>query len=107
MEEAYQLLDEIISRGVKPDIWSYNAIQAYHCDHCEVNRAFRLMFKMEKDNCLPDPYIMVLKLLISTYAVLIHGFCKKGKLEEAGKYFEMMIDEGIPSYITLKYWLIK
>ncbi|BAT82344.1 hypothetical protein VIGAN_03234600 [Vigna angularis var. angularis] len=127
VEEAYQLLDEMISRGVKPDIWSYNAIQAYHCDHCEVNRALRLMFRMEKDKCLPDrhTYNMVLKLLIrigrfdrvaevwenmvdknffpsvSTYSVLIHGFCKKkGKLEEACKYFEMMIDEGIPPYVT-------
>ncbi|CAJ1977903.1 unnamed protein product [Sphenostylis stenocarpa] len=125
--EAYQLLDEMISRGVKPDTWSYNAIQAYHCDHCEVNRALRLMFRMEKDNCLPDrhTYNMVFKLLIrigrfdkvievwenmvnknfypsvSTYSVLIHGFCKKkGKLEQACKYFEMMIDEGIPPYVT-------
>ncbi|KAG5061585.1 hypothetical protein JHK87_002614 [Glycine soja] len=127
VEEAYQLLDEMISRGVKPDTWSYNAIQAYHCDHCEVNRALRLMFRMEKDICLPDrhTYNMVLKLLIrigrfdkvtevwenmvdkkfypsvSTYSVMIHGFCKKkGKLEEACKYFEMMIDEGIPPYVT-------
>ncbi|CAJ1969429.1 unnamed protein product, partial [Sphenostylis stenocarpa] len=50
VEEAYQLLDEMISRGVKLDTWSYNAIQAYHCDPCE--------------------------------------------------YFEMMIDEGIPPYVT-------
>lgn len=127
VEEAYQLLDEMISSGVKPDTWSYNAIQAYHCDHCEVNRALRLISRMEKDNCLPDrhSYNMVLKLLIrigrfdratevwesmgdrkfypsvSTYSVMIHGFSKKkGKLEEACKYFEMMIDEGIPPYVT-------
>lgn len=127
VEEAYQLLDEMIAIGVKPDAWSYNAIQAYHCDHCEVNRALRLMSRMEKDNCLPDrhTYNMVLKLLIrigrfdkatevwekmadwkfypsvSTYAVMVHGLCKKkGKLEEACKYFEMMVDEGIPPYVT-------
>ncbi|XP_057422666.1 pentatricopeptide repeat-containing protein At1g52640, mitochondrial-like [Lotus japonicus] len=127
VEEAYELLDEMISRGVKPDTWSYNAIQTYHCDHCEVNRALRLMSRMEKDNCFPDhhTYNMVLKLLIrigrfdkatevwedmghkniypsvSTYSVMIHGFCKKkGKVEEACKYFEMMIDEGIPPYVT-------
>ncbi|XP_027361854.1 pentatricopeptide repeat-containing protein At1g52640, mitochondrial [Abrus precatorius] len=127
VEEAYQLLDEMMSMGVKPDTWSYNAILAYHCDHCEVNRALRLMSRMEKDTCLPDrhSYNMVLKLLIrigrfdkvtevwenmgdkkfypsvSTYSVMIHGFCKKkGKLEEACKYFEMMIDEGIPPYVT-------
>ncbi|KAK9281691.1 hypothetical protein L1049_004595 [Liquidambar formosana] len=126
LEEAYQLLDEMIERGVSPDAWSYNAIQAFHCDHCEVNKALRLVSRMEKDNCMPDrhTYNMVLKMLIrigrfdrvtevwegmgekgfypsvSTYAVMVHGLCKKnGKLEEACKYFEMMIDEGIPPYL--------
>lgn len=125
VEEAYQLLDEMIERGVMPDAWSYNAIQAYHCDHCEVNQALRLLSRMERDNCLPDrhTYNMVLKLLIrigrfdratevwesmgkrgfypsvSTYSVMIHGLCKKKrKLEEACKYLEIMIDEGIPPY---------
>lgn len=125
VDEAYQLLDEMIERGVSPDSWSYNAIQAFHCDHCEVNKALRLMFRMEKENCMPDrqTYNMVLKMLLrtgrfdrladvwegmeergfhpgaSTYAVMIHGFCKKkGKLEEACKYFELMIDDGIPPY---------
>ncbi|KAA8541900.1 hypothetical protein F0562_023052 [Nyssa sinensis] len=125
VEGAYQLLDEMIERGVRPDVWSYNAIQAFHCDHCEVNKALQLISRMDKDLCLPDrhTYNMVLKMLIrigrfdrvikvwdsmeergfypsvSTYAVMIHGLCKKnGKLEEACKYFEMMIDEGIPPY---------
>ena len=126
VEEAYQLLDEMIENGVRPDAWSYNAILAFHCDHCEVNRALKLLSRMENDNRVPDrhTYNMVLKLLIrigrfdrmaevwekmlnsqgfypsvSTYSVMIHGLCKKkGKLEEACKYFEMMIDEGIPPY---------
>lgn len=127
VEEAYQLLEEMIENGVKPDSWSYNAILAFHCDHCEVNRALRLLARMENDECKPDrhTYNMVLKLLIrigrfdrmaevwenmsvkgfypsvSTYAVMIHGLCKKrGKLEEACKYFETMIEEGIPPYST-------
>lgn len=125
VEEAYQLLDEMIQAGASPDTWSYNAIQAYHCDHSEVNSALRLLSRMEKENCKPDrhTYNMILKMLIrvgrfdrveevwdkmpmrgfypsvSTYAVMIHGFIKKkGKLEEACKYFEIMIDEGIPPY---------
>lgn len=80
---------------------------------------------MEKENCKPDHHTcnMLLKMLIrvgrfdkveevwgsltrrgfypsvSTYAVMIHGFLKKkGKLDEACKYFEIMIDEGIPPY---------
>lgn len=125
VEEAYQLLDEMIERGTRPDVWSYNAILVYHCDHCEVTKALRLISRINTDSCQPDrhTYNMVLKMLIrvgrfdrvtkvwesmeergfypsaSTYAVMVHGFCKKkGKLEEASNYFEMMIDDGIPPY---------
>ncbi|KAL5575683.1 hypothetical protein UlMin_017382 [Ulmus minor] len=124
-EEAYQLLDEMVERGASPDVWSYNAIMAFHCEHSEVNRALKLLSRMEKENCMPDrhTYNMVLKLLVrvgrfdrmaevwesmrdrgfhpsvTTFSVMIHGLCKKkGKLEDASKYFEMMIDEGIPPY---------
>ncbi|KAJ4847189.1 hypothetical protein Tsubulata_040897 [Turnera subulata] len=127
VDEAYQLLDEMIERGVKPDTWSYNTIIAYHCEHTEVNRATGLISRMARDGCLPDrhSYNMVLKLLVrigrfdratavwesmgdrgfypsvSTYSVMVHSLVKKfGKLEEACKYFEMMIDEGIPPYST-------
>ncbi|KAL6996556.1 hypothetical protein U1Q18_006688 [Sarracenia purpurea var. burkii] len=127
MEEAYLLLDEMIERGAKPDVWSYNAILAFHCDHNEVNRALRVISRMDQDSCLPDrhTYNMVLKMLIrvgrfdrvskvwegmeergfypsvSTYAVMVHGLCKKkGKLEDACRYFETMIDEGIPPYFS-------
>ncbi|KMT00684.1 hypothetical protein BVRB_9g219730 [Beta vulgaris subsp. vulgaris] len=125
VEEAYHVLDEMIEAGVSPDTWSYNTIMAFHCDHNEVNRALKLLSRMDKEKCEPDhhTYNMLLKMLIrigrfdrveavwdsmprrgfypsvSTYAVMIHGFLKKkGKLDEACKYFEIMIDEGIPPY---------
>ncbi|XP_028554045.1 pentatricopeptide repeat-containing protein At1g52640, mitochondrial isoform X1 [Dendrobium catenatum] len=124
-DEAYQLLDEMIERGAKPDTWSYNAILALHCKIQEVNKALRLLSRMDRDSCLPDrhTYNMLLKMLIgigrfdrvievwesmekrgffpsaSSYAVMVHGLCrKKGKIEEACRYFEMMVDEGIPPY---------
>lgn len=127
IDEAYKLLTEMFERGIEPDRWSYNAILAYHCEHSEVNRALRLISRMETNECLPDShtYNMTLKLLIrigrfdratelwesmgdkgfypsvSTYSVMVHGLCKKkGKLEEACKYFEMMVDEGIPPYFS-------
>lgn len=125
IDEAYQLLDEMDERGVRPHIWSYNAIQACHCRRCEVNQALMMISRMRKENCAPDrhTYNMLLKMLIwvgrfdrvvdvwegmekvgfypsvSTYSVMIHGLCKKkGKLNDACKYFERMIDEGIPPY---------
>ncbi|KAI3967408.1 hypothetical protein MKW92_049185 [Papaver armeniacum] len=127
LDEAYLLLDEMIEGGVNPDVWSYNAILAFHCNRTEVNQALKLISRMEKDSCLPDrhTYNMLLKMLIrvgrfdramgvwgsmgekgffpsaSTYAVMVHGFCKKkGRTDDACKYFEMMVDEGIPPYRT-------
>ncbi|CAO2815272.1 unnamed protein product [Amaranthus hypochondriacus] len=127
VDDALKLLDEVIENGVSLDTWSYNAIMGFHCDRNEVNRALNLLSRMDKENCKPDrhTYNMLLKMLIrigrfdrveavwnsmsnrgfypsvSTYAVMIHGLLrKKGKLEEACKYFEMMIDEGIPPYAS-------
>ncbi|MFS7971088.1 putative tetratricopeptide-like helical domain superfamily [Helianthus anomalus] len=125
IDEAYQLLDEMLEREVKPDVWSYNAILAFHCNRLEVNMATKLVSRMDQDSCDPDrhTYNMLLKMLIrvgrfdrvtaqwekmessgfhpsaSTYAVMVHGLCrKKGKLEDACRYFEMMVDDGIPPY---------
>lgn len=127
VDEAYELLDEMLERNVKPDVWSYNAILAFHCNRLEVNMATKLVSRMDKDSCVPDrhTYNMLLKMLIrvgrfdrvtevwekmestgfhpsaSTYAVMVHGFCrKKGKLEDACRYFEMMVDDGIPPYAS-------
>ncbi|RAL43232.1 hypothetical protein DM860_015122 [Cuscuta australis] len=127
VEDAYQLLNEMVDRGASPDSWSYNTILSFHCDHNEVNQALKLISRMDRCGCQPDrhTYNMILKMLIrvgrfdsankvwngmeergyypsvSTYAVMVHGLCrKKGKLEEACKYFEMMIDEGIPPYAS-------
>ncbi|KAI3911806.1 hypothetical protein MKX01_038248 [Papaver californicum] len=127
LDDAYLLLDEMIKGGVSPDVWNYNAILAFYCDRSEVNQALKLVTRMGKDSCLPDrhTYNMLLKLLIrvgrfdramgvwgnmgekgyfpsaSTYAVMIHGFAKKkGRVEDACKFFEMMVDEGILPYHT-------
>ncbi|XP_010535126.1 PREDICTED: pentatricopeptide repeat-containing protein At1g52640, mitochondrial [Tarenaya hassleriana] len=125
VDDAYSLLDEMTEKGAIPDTWTYNSIMSYHCEHCEVNQATKLISRMEKHKCSPDKhtYNMLLKLLIrigrfdrateiwegmgekgfypsvGTYSVMVHGLVrKKGKLEEACKYFETMIDEGIPPY---------
>ncbi|KAM7254026.1 hypothetical protein ACFE04_031708 [Oxalis oulophora] len=127
VNEAYQLLEEMKEAGSTPDSWSYNAILEYHCNHTEVNMATKLISRMVEEKCMSDrhSYNMVLKMFIrigrfdrasqlwesmgengvypsvSTYSVMIHGLSKKrGMLEEACKYFEMMIDEGIPPYDT-------
>ncbi|KAI4324711.1 hypothetical protein MLD38_030171 [Melastoma candidum] len=127
IEEAYELLDEMVRKGAVPDVWGYNAVLAYHCGRKEVNRSLGLLSRMEKVNCQPDrhSYNMVLKMLIQigrfdrveevwcgmervgfhpsvpTYSVMVHELSKKrGKLEEAVKYFERMIDEGLPPYPT-------
>uniref|UniRef100_A0A1D1XQE5 Pentatricopeptide repeat-containing protein At1g52640, mitochondrial n=1 Tax=Anthurium amnicola TaxID=1678845 RepID=A0A1D1XQE5_9ARAE len=127
VDEAYGLLDEMIERGLQPDSWSFNTILAVHCQLCEVKKAHRLLSRMDGNSCLPDKhtYNMLLKMLInvgrtdramevwegmggrgfypavSTYAVMIQGLCRKrGRIEDACRYFEMMVDEGIPPYLN-------
>ncbi|KAH7685300.1 HCP-like protein [Dioscorea alata] len=125
IDDAYELLDEMLERGVKPDVWSYNAVLAVHCKLKEVNKALRLLSRMDRDSCLPErhTYNMLLKMLVGvgrvdramevwdgmekrgfypaapSYSVMIHGLCrKKGGIEHACRYFEMMVEEGIPPY---------
>ena len=38
-EDAYELFGEMIERGAKPDVWSYNRILSVHYKLCEVNKA--------------------------------------------------------------------
>ncbi|KAA3488485.1 pentatricopeptide repeat-containing protein mitochondrial [Gossypium australe] len=73
-DEAYQLLTEMIGRGTGPDTWSYNSILAYHCEHSDVNRALRLISRMQKIDCLSDRHTcnMSFRLLIG-----------KGRLDRA------------------------
>lgn len=124
-EEAYELLDEMLERGLEPDVWSYNRILALHCKLREANKATKLLKRMDEAGCLPDrhTYNMLIKMLIGvgridramevwdgmegrgfypsacSYAVMIHGLCrKKGRVEEACRYLEAMVDEGVPPY---------
>lgn len=46
MEEVYQLL-EMVPRGAMPNLWSYDAVLAFHCDHNEVNRAPKLISRVD------------------------------------------------------------
>lgn len=125
--EAYELLDEMVKGGVRPDVWSYNRILALHCKLRKVNKALRLVKRMDEDGCLPNKhtYNMLMKMLIgigridravevwdgmeetrfyplmSSYIVMIHGlYRKKGKVEEACRYLEVMVDEGILPYAS-------
>ncbi|XP_078432322.1 pentatricopeptide repeat (PPR) superfamily protein [Wolffia australiana] len=127
IDEAYNLLDEMLDRGSKPDAWSYNVVLSFHCRRQEVNSSLKLLSRMDKDACLPDKhtYNMLLRMLINvgrsdramevwdgmqvrafhppvaTYAVMIHGLCrKKNGIEMACKFFERMVDEGLPPYLS-------
>lgn len=125
VDEAYELLDEMIQNGTEPDTLTYNTMLYSHCDLNEVNRALMLLSRMDQRKCLPNAhtYNMLLKMLIrigrfdrieevwlsmekrgfypseSTYSVMVHGLCNtRGKLDEALKYFEIMIEEGLPPF---------
>ncbi|MFQ6656987.1 hypothetical protein Gotur_026853 [Gossypium turneri] len=82
-DEAYQLLTEMIGRGTGPDTWSYNSILAYNCEHSDVNRALRLIFRIQKIDCLADRHTcnMSFKLLI-----------RNGRLDRAIELWEVMDD---------------
>lgn len=78
--------------GCLPNLHTYNMLLKLLFDVGRIDRAIEVWDRMEAEGFYPSS---------STYAVMIHGLCKKkGMVEEGVRYFEMMVDEGIPPYLN-------
>ncbi|KAM2965016.1 hypothetical protein FF2_022746 [Malus domestica] len=97
-EEARKLFDEMTERGCLVDVPAYDSYLEALCKGGKVDEAYKIFREMGSNGVEPDA--CTYSIFIRTYCeIMIHGLCKKKcKLDEACKYFEIMIDEGIPPY---------
>ncbi|KHN22949.1 Pentatricopeptide repeat-containing protein, chloroplastic, partial [Glycine soja] len=97
VEEALVVLEEMTSRGLKPNV-TYNTLVKGLCEAHKLDKMKDVLERMKSDGGFsPDTF---------TFNTIIHLHCCAGNLDEALKVFESMKKFRIPadsaSYSTLK-----
>jgi pentatricopeptide repeat protein len=64
----------MLLKGVVPDSITYNTLINGYVKEENMDKAFVLINKMEKQGLFPD---------VITYNVILNGFCKQGRMKEA------------------------
>ncbi|KAK1578074.1 hypothetical protein Q3G72_027330 [Acer saccharum] len=136
VEEAVHVFEvEMPRNGLTPNTSTYNTMIAMFCYHRQEEKAFDILGKMENTkHCKPDAQTFYpllkscfrtgnidsclsqllddmvnmhhLSFDLSTYTLLIHGFCRSNKCVRAYQMFEEMISQEMtPKYTTCRLLL--
>ncbi|KAI3704746.1 hypothetical protein L1987_74973 [Smallanthus sonchifolius] len=86
LKNAFLCLSNVLSRGLKPHKYSYNAIISACFKHGMWNHANDIVLEME-DECVT--------LDMSTFRVLLAGYCKNRRFDEVKAVIEKMVQKGL------------
>ena len=86
-QQAQYVFDEMVQRGISPEVRTYTALMNAYGLAGEYRRAEAIFQEMQKAGFLPDAL---------TYAVLVRAFGGADKFELALPYFEYVAAEGDP-----------
>ncbi|CAN6838712.1 unnamed protein product [Brassica oleracea] len=90
--EADSLFNEMVSKGLKPSVATYNSMVDGWCKEGEIDLAMSCVARMYEDEKDPD---------VVTYTSLIHGLCASGRPGEAVSRWNEMKGRGCcPNEIT-------
>jgi leucine-rich PPR motif-containing protein len=91
--DAFDLYNEMLARGVVPDAYVYAALTAGCSNSADLEQAVFITEEM-----FVRGYASV-----SCFNTLVHGFCKRGKIQETLKLFCVMMDKDIvPNALTIE-----
>merc|ERR1719498_566143 len=94
MHRAVELLGDMRTSGVEPDIITYSTIVKGYCASGDVDRAFRVLNDMKSDDKFAPDEIM--------YNSILDGCAKQHRVDDALKLLEEMKSTGVvPSNYTL------
>merc|ERR1719262_2067717 len=94
MERVPQLLEDMKTSSVEPDIITYSTIVKGYCQSGDVDRAFQVLKEMKHDNKFAPDEIL--------YNSLLDGCAKQHRVDEALKLLDDMQQSGVaPSNYTL------
>nr|POF06336.1 pentatricopeptide repeat-containing protein [Quercus suber] len=86
LDEAIGLLEEMIGKGIDPNVFTYSALMDGFCKGGHSSQAMELLEMMISKRQRPN---------MITYSTLIHGLCKEGKLREALEILDRMKLQGL------------
>ncbi|CAI9270229.1 unnamed protein product [Lactuca saligna] len=84
-KDAPKLFDEMLERGIPPDVFSFAIVMKAHCSINEVDSACTLLRRMTKYGCAPNSKV---------YQTLIHALSKDNRVDKALTLLEEMIVMG-------------
>jgi len=83
VNEAFELLDEMMRNGLMPNIVTYNTLIAGYCGLGSMDKADTEMIQKQ---LIPN---------VVTFFALINGLRKNGKMLEAKDLFQKMLEKGL------------
>lgn len=98
MEKAFLLHDEMIKKGILPDVVTYSVLINGLNKAARTKEAKRLLFRMYYEESIPEniKYDALMdcctKAGFKSVVSLLKGFCMKGLISEADKVFELMLE---------------
>ncbi|PKA58269.1 Pentatricopeptide repeat-containing protein [Apostasia shenzhenica] len=134
LREAYNVYEDMCKAGIFPNAATFNTLISACCSHSQEKNALKLLVEMEeKSSCKPEikTYAPLLKLScrrkwmrvllfllghmfrrdisidLGTYTLLVHGFCRNGKVKHACIYYEEMIWKGFVPKQHTNYLLLE
>ncbi|KAL6841886.1 hypothetical protein ACP4OV_028398 [Aristida adscensionis] len=97
LEEAWSVVGKMRACGVKPDIITYNTIASTYARNDETWRAERLIVEIQT----------TMRTSERTWGIIIGGYCREGKLDEAFRCIQLMKDAGVHPNVVIFNTLLK
>nr|UPT49271.1 pentatricopeptide repeat protein AaPPR114 [Agave angustifolia] len=95
--EAWNVVYKMCASGMRPDVVTYNTIARAYAENGETKRAEDMVLEMETE----------LRPNERTLAIIVRGYCKEGKMENALRCVQRMKDLGVRPNVIVFNTLIK
>jgi len=97
LEEAWRIVGNMRASGVEPDIVTYNTIASAYANNDETWRAEELIVEIQTR----------VRTSERTWGIIIGGYCREGRLEEAFRCVRQMKDAGVIPNVVIFNTLLK
>jgi pentatricopeptide repeat domain-containing protein 1 len=98
LEEAWGVVGRMRARGVEPDVVTYNTVASAYAKNDETWRAEELVVEMMRAR---------LRTSERTWGIIVGGYCREGRLEEALRCVRQMKEAGVLPNVIVFNTLLK